>query len=161
MLHVRRTATAFLVSITGVALGGGAPAQASDAGLRKVVKVQEATVAPLARAFQQADAALTAGSDTNTVSAAAGTFRKGLRTFKTAVVPIKTESSRSALGKKRLLSAIREFDLGLIEYQSLLDKVNGGASRGSVQSSFQTLNRRFREAAADEASALRLLKISP
>jgi hypothetical protein len=47
--------------------------------------------------------------------------------------------SNAKLAKKVLLKAIREFDLGLVQYQVLLDKVNGGESRASLQQSFVTL----------------------
>ena len=44
-------------------------------------------------------------------------------------MPIKTESATAAAGKKQMLTAIREFDLGLVQYQKLLDQVNAGADK--------------------------------
>ena len=147
------------IALATMALGAAsvAPAHASDAGLRKTVKRYEHRVSPQAKAFGDADRALASATDTNTAAAAAGTFRKGLHGYKVALVPIKTQTANAAAGKKQMLTAIREFDIGLVEYQKLLDKVNGGAPKDSLQSSFVTLNKRFREAAKDEVSALKLL----
>jgi hypothetical protein len=66
--------------------------------------------------------------DTNAASSATGEFRDGLHAFKVALTPIKTDTATAASAKKRMLTAIREFDLGLVQYQKLLDKVNAGAS---------------------------------
>jgi hypothetical protein len=150
---------AMSIALATVALGvtSVAPAQASDAGLRKTVKRYEHRVSPQAKAFGEADAALASATDTNAASAAAGAFRKGLHGYKLALVPIKTQTTRAAAGKKQMLTAIREFDIGLVEYQKLLDEVNGGAPKDSLKSSFVTLNKRFKEAAKDEVSALKLL----
>ncbi|HEV7495427.1 hypothetical protein [Baekduia sp.] len=135
-------------------------AQASDAGLKKTVIRHEKRVTPLAKAFAKADKALgTSTTDPAAASAAAGAFRTGLRSYKTAVVPIKTETPGSAAGKKQILTAIREFDLGLVQYQKLLDKVAAGADKNSLKSTFVTLNKRLAAASDDEESALRLLKI--
>ncbi len=110
-------------------LVGTSTAQASDAGLRKVVKRQEKRIAPMAKKFGAADKALAQAPDTSAASAAAAALRKGLRGFKKAVVPIKTQTPTAGLAKKQLLKALREFDLGLVQYQTLLEKVNAGASR--------------------------------
>jgi hypothetical protein len=74
-------------------------------------------------------------------------------------VPIKTQTPRAALAKKRLLKALREFDLGLVQYQMLLDKLNGGESKDSLKQSFVTLNKRIAAAAKNETAALTLLGI--
>ena len=59
-----------------------------------------------------------------------------------------------------LLKAIREFDLGLVQYQVLLDKVNGGESKASLQQSFVTLNKRIAAAAKNEQKGLKLLGLA-
>ena len=140
-----------------VGLVGTSPAQASDEGLRKIVKRHERRVVPLAKKFSEADKALATAPDTSAASAADQALRVGLRRFKNAVVPIKTQTSTAALAKKKLLKALREFDLGLIQYQTLLDKVNGGESKDSLKQSFVSLNKRIAAAAKNEAAALRLL----
>ena len=51
-------------------------------------------------------------------------------------------------------------DAGLrkvVKYQTLLDKVNAGASKDSLKQSFVTLNKRISAAAKNETAALRLL----
>jgi hypothetical protein len=86
--------------------------------------------------------------------------RAGLGRFKQAVVPIKTQTTNAKLAKKVLLKAIREFDLGLVQYQVLLDKVNGGESKASLQQSFVTLNKRIAAAAKNEQKGLKLLGLA-
>jgi hypothetical protein len=142
------------VAIGAVAAG---PAQASDAGLHKTVKRYEQKVTPQATAFFKADAALPQAADTNTASAATGAFRKGLHGFKVAIVPIKTESTEYAAGKKQLLTAIREYDIGLANYQKLLDKLTAGASKDSLKSSLTTVVKRLKAAQKDEVSGLEQL----
>jgi hypothetical protein len=61
--------------------------------------------------------------------------------------------------KKQMLTAIREFDLGLVQYQKLLDQVNAGADKATLKSTFVTLNKRIDAAADDEAAALKLLRL--
>ena len=72
-------------------------------------------------------------------------------------MPIKTQTPNAKLAKKTLLKAIREFDLGLVQYQMLLDKVNAGESKASLRQSFVTLNKRIAAAAKNEPKALKLL----
>jgi ABC-type Na+ efflux pump permease subunit len=152
------------VTLALIAAAGGviaAPsAQASDRGLQKTVVRYEQRLTPLAKTFTKADKALATATDTNAASSATGAFRSGLRAYKVGLVPIKTQSTRAAAGKKRMLAAIREFDLGLVQYQKLLDKLNAGADKSSLKSTFVTLNKRIAAAADDEAAALKLLKIS-
>jgi hypothetical protein len=155
----RAIALALGVTTAGAVLVAPA-AQASDAGLKKTVIRHEKRVTPLAKAFAKADKALgKSTTDPTAAAAAAGAFRTGLRSYKTAVVPITTESASSAAGKKQMLTAIREFDLGLVQYQKLLEKVAAGADKNSLKSTFVTLNKRLAAASDDEVSALRLLKI--
>ncbi|WCB94409.1 hypothetical protein DSM104299_03145 [Baekduia alba] len=92
-------------------------------------------------------------TDTNAAAAATGKFRAGLRSYKTALVPIKTQTASAASGKKQMLTAIREFDLGLVQHQKLLDQVNAGADKSSLKATFVTLNQRIKAVAADEAAA--------
>ena len=75
-------------------------------------------------------------------------------------MPIKTQTANAKLAKKVLLKAIREFDLGLVQYQVLLDKVNGGESKASLQQSFVTLNKRIAAAAKNEQKGLKLLGLA-
>jgi hypothetical protein len=155
----RAVSLALGVTTTAAALVAPA-AQASDAGLKKTVIRHEKRVTPLAKAFAKADKALgKSTTDPTAAATAAGAFRTGLRSYKTAIVPIKTESAASAAGKKQMLTAIREFDLGLVQYQKLLEKVAAGADKDSLKSTFVTLNKRLAAATDDEESALRLLKI--
>jgi hypothetical protein len=157
-MRIRAVTLALTVA---TAVGVAAPAaQATDRGLQKTVVRYENRTTPLAKAFIKADKALATATDTNTAAAATGAFRKGLHAYKLAIVPIKTQSARAAAGKKGILTAIREYDLGLVQYQKLLDKLNAGADKSSLKSTFVTLNKRIAAAADDEDAALKLLKIS-
>ena len=74
-----------------------------------------------------------------------------------ALTPIKTESTTAAGGKKELLTAIREYDLGLVQYQKLLDKLTAGATKDSLKATLVRTEKRIKAAANDEAAALREL----
>jgi hypothetical protein len=149
LITVAAVATAFAVAPA---------AQASDKGLVKTVVRYEKRVSPKAEAWGKADKALESATDTNAASAATGAFRTGLHSFKVAVTPIKTDTATAASAKKQLLTAIREYDLGLVQYQKLLDKLSAGADKDSLKSTFVTLNKRIKAAADDETAALKLLK---
>jgi hypothetical protein len=149
------------VAVAVIAAGSvlAAPtAQASDKGLVKIVVRHEKRVSPMAKSWAKADKALESAPDTNAASAATGKFRDGLHAFKVALTPIKTDTATAAAAKKGMLTAIREYDLGLVQYQKLLDKVNAGADKASLKSTFVTLNKRIDAAADDEAAAIKLLK---
>lgn len=157
MKQVRCRAAACL-AVAGVA-GAALPAaaSASDAGLKKTVVRYEKRVTPLARKWRAADAALEKATTTDDASAATGAFRRGLHSYKVAVTPIKTQSAAAAGAKKELLTAIREYDLGLVQYQKLLDKLTNGATKDSIKSTLKTTVKRIKAASVDEATALREL----
>lgn len=157
MNQVRCRAAACL-AVAGVA-GAALPAvaSASDAGLKKTVVREEKSVAPLAKAWAKADKALTTATSTDNASAATGAFRKGLHGYKVAVTPIKTQTATSAGAKREMLTAIREFDLGLVQYQKALDKLNSGASKSSLKATIIRSEKRIAAAANDEAAALKEL----
>lgn len=155
---MRRAGTFAVAAFTTMALGATPAAQASDKGLVKTVVRHEKRVKPLAKAWAKADKALAEAPDTNAASAATGKFRDGLHAWKVALTPIKTDTATAAAAKKQLLTAIREYDLGLVQYQKLLDKVNAGAPKDSLKSTFVTLNKRIDAAADDEDAALRKLE---
>ncbi len=153
-----RAGTFAVAALTTTALVAAPAAQASDKGLVKTVVRHEKRVSPLAKAWAKADKALADAPDTNAASAATGKFRDGLHAYKVALTPIKTDTATAAAAKKQMLTAIREFDLGLVQYQKLLDKVNSGATKDSLKSTFVTLNKRIDAAADDEAAAIKLLR---
>jgi hypothetical protein len=155
---MHRAGTFAVAALTTSALVAAPAAQASDKGLVKTVQRYEKRVSPKAKAWAKADKALNTATDTNTASAATGEFRSGLRAFKVALTPIKTDTATAASAKKGMLTAIREYDLGLVQYQKLLDKVNAGADKSSLKSTFETLNKRIAAAAKDEDAAIKLLK---
>ena len=161
MKQVRRSSVACL-AIAGVAAGAVLPAaaSASDAGLKKTVVRYEARVAPEAKKWNAADKALATATSTDDASAATGNFRRGLHAWKVAITPIKTTSATSAGAKKKILTAIREYDLGLVQYQKALDKLNSGASKSSLKSSIVSSEKRIIAAANDEAAALKELGLA-
>jgi hypothetical protein len=153
-----RTRAAACLAVAGVA-GAALPAvaSASDAGLKKTVVRYEKRVGPLAKKWNLADKALVTATTTDDASAATGAFRRGLHSWKVAVTPIKTQSATAAGAKKELLTAIREYDLGLVQYQKLLDKLSSGATKDSLKSTLRTTQKRIAAAANDEAAALKEL----
>jgi hypothetical protein len=159
-MHRRRALPLALSALTAASIAAAPAAQASDTGLKKTVVRYEKRLSPVAKAFGAADKDLENATDTNAASAATGKFRSGLHAYKQALVPIKTESATAAAGKKQMLTAIREFDLGLVQYQKLLDKVNAGADKNSLKSTFVTLNKRIAAAAKDESAALKKLGLT-
>lgn len=158
MKQVRNRAAVACLAVAGVA-GAALPAaaSASDAGLKKTVVRYEKRVAPEAKAWSAADKALESATTTDGASAATGAFRRGLHSWKVALTPIKTTSATSAGAKKEILTAIREYDLGLVQYQKALDKLNAGASKSSLKSSIVRSEKRIAAAANDEAAALKEL----
>jgi hypothetical protein len=157
-MHKVRSRAAACLAVAGVA-GAALPATApaSDTGLKKTVVRYERRVAPLAKRWNAADKALPDATTTDTASAATGAFRRGLHSWKVALTPIKTESATAAGGKKELLTAIREFDLGLVQYQKALDKLNAGASKDSLKATLTRAVKRITAAANDEDAALKEL----
>jgi hypothetical protein len=155
-MHHRKAGSLAVAGLAAGALAAAPGAQASDHGLKKTIVRYEKRVAPAAKAFAKADKDLENAPDTNSASKATGDFRAGLHAFKKALVPIKSSSAVGAAAKKQMLTAIREFDLGL--YQKLLEQLNAGADKATLKSTFTTLNKRIKAAADDEASALRLLR---
>jgi hypothetical protein len=149
---VRRRAAACLA---GAVLPATAPA--SDTGLKKTVVRYERRVKPLATRWNAADKALPDATSTDSASAATGAFRRGLHQWKVAVTPIKTQTASAAGGKKELLTAIREFDLGLVQYQKALDKLSSGASKDSLKATLTRAVKRINAAADDEEAALKEL----
>jgi hypothetical protein len=157
-MHHRKAGSLAVAGLAAGALAAAPGAQASDHGLKKTVVRYEKRVGPAAKAFGEADKDLENAPDTNAASKATGDLRAGLHAFKMALVPIKTSSAVGAAAKKQMLTAIREFDLGLVQYQKLLDQLNAGADKASLKSTFTTLNKRIKAATDDEASALKLLR---
>lgn len=155
---MRRAGTFAVAALSTTALVAAPAAQASDKGLVKTIARYEKRVSPQAKAWAKADKALATATDTNAASSATGKFRDGLHSFKVALTPIKTDTATAAAAKKQMLTAIREFDLGLVQYQKLLDKVNAGADKSSLKSTFESLNKRIAAAADDEAAAIKKLK---
>lgn len=148
---------ALLLTALGFGLVTAAPVQASDAGVRKVVKRHQARVAPLAEKFRKADQAVKSSADIPAAAEAAGNLRQGLRKYKNALTDAKAVSAKVKRGKKQLLTAIREFDLGLVEYQGLVELAGTGASEEQIKASLETINKRIAAAAEDEEAALKTL----
>jgi hypothetical protein len=158
MKKVRSRAAVACLAVAGVT-GAALPAaaSASDAGLKKTVVRYEKRVGPVAKAWNAADKALATATSTDDASAATGNFRRGLHAWKVAITPIKTTSATSAGAKEKILTAIREYDLGLVQYQKALDKLNSGASKSSLKSSIVRAEKRIVAAANDETAALKEL----
>ena len=150
------------VAAVSVAVVGGtaAPADASDATLRAgVVQVLE-TVEPLALQFRDAAKVADESGDLAPLAAATANLRTGMRVYKWSVVNRKASSSDGLAVKRQLLTAIRQYDLGLVQFQKAVTQVTGSSvDEASVKDKLRTATKRLDEAVEDEAAALKALGI--
>lgn len=135
------------------------PAAASDATLKAEIESVLVELRPALTEFQEAADGLEQAKDTARLQTATQGLRSGLSRYKWGVINRKTSSPRGAAAKKLLLTGIREFDIGLVEYEKGLEKLEAGAKKASVLSSLRTAGRRFIVAAQREDKALTALGV--
>ncbi|MCW3009667.1 MAG: hypothetical protein JWO90_71, partial [Solirubrobacterales bacterium] len=104
------TATA-AVAVT--ALAAGAPAQASDAGLRKAVAAQERKVTVAANAFTEATVDTFSAVGRERATTARATLTPAVRRQRTAVTAAKATSARLVRLRTRYLDAVKGYQAGL------------------------------------------------
>lgn len=143
---------------TAAALGAAAsPAAASDETLKAEIRTVEVELRPALAEFEAATKAVARAKDTTRLQAATQGFRDGLSRYKWGVINRKASTPEGLAAKKQLLTAIRQFDIGLVEYETALERIDDGASRRAVVLPLKTADRRFTEAAKDEGAALTAL----
>ena len=151
-----------LAPVLTVALMSPAAAHASDRGLQRTVVREENKTLPVAYAYRLSNKAYAddPAATPDDLLARTGTFRHRLQAFKNAVTPIDAVSADSNAGKKQLLTALREYDIGLANFRKALKRIQDGVTtRRAVKANLVTYIKRVRAAAVDEASALKLLRI--
>lgn len=156
----RRTRRTLLVAgvATAAALGAAAsPAAASDETLKAEIQAIEVELRPALDEFVAATKAVARAQDTTRLQEATQGFRAGLSRYKWGVINRKASTPEGLAAKKQLLTAIRQFDIGLVEYETALERLDAGASRRAVVLPLRTADRRFTEGAKDEAAALQAL----
>lgn len=149
--------TALLAAgLIGVA---AAPAQASDETLGAAITKVVPQVTPSVEAFvTTADKASSSG-DLTKLGAATDDVRQAISLYKWTVVNYKASTEEGLAGKRQLLTAIREYDIGFAAYANALDKLDAGASKASTLKSLKSFSKRIKEAVKDEAAALETLGI--
>jgi hypothetical protein len=153
----RRTLVAAAVAACAAALP--APAAASDETLRQEIQTIFVEVRPALDAFRLAAERVAEAPDTGELQGATDRLRDALRRYKWGVINRKASSRRGLAAKRQILTGIRQFDIGLIEYQKALVRLDAGGSRGSILSALRTADRRITEAARDESEGLEALGV--
>ena len=137
------------------------PAAASDETLKAEIESVLVELRPALAEFQDAAQGLPQAKDTTRLQEATEGFRTGLSRYRWGVVNRKASSPDGLAAKKQLLTAIRQFDIGLVQYESALEKLDAGGRRTAILASLRTADRRFTEGAQDEADALTALGVAP
>jgi len=149
----------FALLLAMVGLVAAAPAQASDAQLRKVVKQQEKKSEPATKKFVEVAESIEDPSDLEEVQQASEELRSALATYRKAVTPVKTSSSKGKQGKTKLLSALKEMTTGLTQFESFIDKAQGGASKSELESARKKFQKHLDKSEKLGDEALELLGI--
>ncbi len=155
----RRRSLAVACAVAGCAAALPSSAAASDETLRQEIQTVFVEVRPALVAFRDAAERVGDAPDTGELQGATDRLRDAMRRYKWGVVNRKASSPRGLAAKRQLLTGIRQFDIGLVQYQRALARVDADASRGSILSALRTADRRITEAARDEAEALEALGV--
>lgn len=145
----------------GLLAAAPSPASASDETLRGEIETVLVELRPALAEFQVAARGLARAKDTSRLQEATQGFRTGLSRYRWGVVNRKASSPDGLAAKKLLLTAIRQFDIGLVQYEKALEKLDAGAKKSSILASLRTADRRFTEGAQDETDALAALGVAP
>ncbi len=141
------------------AQSAAAPAQASDAGLRKVVAQQEKTLAPLADAFAIAIQTPTSAVGIEALTEALQNLRVATREEALAAARIDVTSARSKRGLLQFLAAVDGEYRALLTYgvglQSVFDEEPAAAARTFTKAAAQLAS-----AAKKEQAAKKLLRVA-
>ncbi len=154
----RRLITALLT----VGVLGAAPASsavASDATLKREIRSNLVKNRPPLTAFQDAVDAFKGRTTAARLERATNRLRSRIGAYKRGVARNKSSSRNGAIAKRTLLSGLRQFDRGLREYKSAINRVQAGSSKRSVSSTLKRAENRFLLAAKREESAISRLNI--
>lgn len=147
------------VLAAGALAVGGAPAAASDATLRGEIQTVLVELRPALVAFQEAAEELETAKDTTQLQAATQGVRNGLSRYKWGVVNRKASTRGGLAAKKRLLDAIRRYDVGFVQFEKALERIDAGASNAAVVSSLRKAIKGFDAGLKAEQAALKALGV--
>ncbi len=160
MSHARRRRSLVVACVLAAAAAAlPAPAAASDETLRQEIQTVFVEVRPALEAFRAAAERVEDAPDTGELQGATDRLRHAMRRYKWGVINRKASSPGGLAAKRRLLTAIRQFDIGLVEFNRALVRVEARAGRGPILSALRTADRRIGEAARDESEALEALGV--
>jgi len=158
--HARRRRSLFVACVLAASAGAlPSTAAASDETLRQEIQTVFVEVRPALEAFRAAAERVEDAPDTAELQEATDQLRYAMRRYKWGVVNRKASSPRGLAAKRQLLTAIRQFDIGLVAFHRALVRVDARAGRGAILSALRTANRRITEAARDESEALEALGV--
>ncbi len=125
--------TIAVLGMTAAAMAGGAPAQASDASLRKVVTQQEEKVDVAADDFAEASEDTVSAVGRDQALKAVTKLKTAVRRQRTAVVKEKATSSRLKRARTQYLAAVDRFSTGLKTFGQGLEAFDPDAPAGAAE----------------------------
>lgn len=113
--------TIAVLGVTAAAMAGGAPAQASDASLRKVVTQQEKKLDVKAEAFAKASDDVTSAVGRESALTAVTELKSAARRLRTAVVKEKASTTKVKRARTQYLAAVDRYVTGLKTFDQGLE----------------------------------------
>lgn len=112
---IRRVTVTFGVALA--TLTAGAPAQASDASLRKVIRTQERKVDVAAEAFAKTTEEVESAIGRERATTAVGKLKTAVSRLRTAAAKEKATTAKVKRGRTQYLAAITSFSTGLKTFE--------------------------------------------
>lgn len=141
-----------------VGLLAAAPAQASDASLKKVIKQQEKKLKPLLEEFEKAGESLESEGTFKDVKREVTDVRKGIAAYKKAVTNTSGSSADGKKARTKLLAAIKEMDRGFEDFETFIAEAEDGDKSG-LKAAEKKFEARFEKAEKLEDQAMKLLGV--
>jgi hypothetical protein len=157
---VRRRLITALIALGALGAAPASSAVASDATLKREIRSNLVKNRPPLNAFLDAVDAFKGRSTATRLERATNRLRSRIGGYKRGVARNKSSSRNGLIAKRSLLSGLRQFDRGLREYKSAINRVQAGASKSSVRSLLRRADARFLLAAKREESAISRLDIT-
>ncbi|MDQ3632172.1 MAG: hypothetical protein M3417_13060 [Actinomycetota bacterium] len=110
-----------VVGVTVAAMAGGAPAQASDASLRKAITQQERRLAPLTEEFSEAVRMPTSAVGIARFNKVLERLQSNTRKYRTAVVKQQATTQKVKRGRTQFLAGLDSFAKAIRSYRAALD----------------------------------------
>lgn len=155
-MRIKASFIGLLLCVLGLGLVA-APAQATDAQIKKVIKQQEAKLKPMLEDFEKAGDAIEGPEDFAAVQKEVTKLRKGLTSYRKALAKVSGSTADGKKAKTKLLAAIKEMDRGFEDFEEFLEKAGEGASTSELSAAEKAMEKRFDKAEKLEDQALKLL----